>query len=200
MSRNLSAIKIILPLLMLLSSAAFGAPEPKNDFGGLLQDGEADIRKWDVSGASDKADKALGVAETDEQKHDAYYLKAVTEYYRGNYGAAGEYAGNALKLAGPEKKDEEDGFMEFIRYSVGKKPEFKEVKSEHFTIRYAHPEDYIIAEYGKDVLEKSRFEIGLDLEPQAQRQILERGHRSTPERLLRIGGLGKEHRSPAIEQ
>jgi tetratricopeptide (TPR) repeat protein len=172
MSRNLSVIKIILPLLMLLSSAAFGASEPKNDFASLLQDGEADIRKWDVSGASDKAEKALGVAETDEQKHDAYYLKAVTEYYKGNYGAAGEYAGTALKLAGSEKKDEEDGFMEFIRYSVGKKPEFKEVKSEHFTIRYAHPEDYIIAEYGKDVLEKSRFEIGLDLEEYPEEPVI----------------------------
>lgn len=172
MSRNLSVIKIILPLLMLLSSAAFGASEPKSDFGSLLQDGEADIRKWDVSGASDKAEKALGLAETDEQKHDAYYLKAVTEYYKGNYGAAGEYAGTALKLAGPEKKDEEDGFMEFIRYSVGKKPEFKEVKSEHFTIRYAHPEDYIIAEYGKDVLEKSRFEIGLDLEEYPEEPLI----------------------------
>jgi len=172
MSRSLSVIKIILPILMLLSSAAFGASEPKNDFASLLQDGEADIRKWDVRGASDKADKALGVAETDEQKQDAYYLKAVTEYYKGNYGAAGEYAGNALKIAGPEKKDEEDGFMEFIRYSVGKKPEFKEVKSEHFTIRYAHPEDYIIAEYGKDVLEKSRFEIGLDLEEYPEEPVI----------------------------
>ena len=54
--------------------------------------------------------------------------------------------------------------MEFIQNSVLKKPEFEEVKSEHFTIRYANPKDYIIAEYGKDVLEKSRFEIGLDLE------------------------------------
>ncbi|HKQ33388.1 MAG TPA: hypothetical protein VJV40_09285, partial [Thermodesulfobacteriota bacterium] len=172
MSRNLSVIKIILPLLMLLSSVAFGAPEPKNDFGSLLQDGEADIRKWDVSGAYDKADKALGLADTDEEKHDAYYLKAVTEYYKGNYGAAGEYAGNALKTGSSGKKDEEDGFMEFIRYSVGKKPAFKEVKSEHFTIRYAHPEDYIIAEYGKDVLEKSRFEIGLDLEEYPEEPVI----------------------------
>jgi tetratricopeptide (TPR) repeat protein len=62
--------------------------------------------------------------------------------------------------------------MEFIRYSVGKKPEFKEVKSEHFTIRYAHPEDYIIAEYGKDVLEKSRFEIGLDLEEYPEEPVI----------------------------
>ncbi|HET7288875.1 MAG TPA: tetratricopeptide repeat protein [Thermodesulfobacteriota bacterium] len=171
MSRNLSVIKIIL-LLMLLSSAAFGASESKDDFGSLLQDGEADIRKWDVSGASAKADKALGLAETDEQKHDAYYLKAVTEYYKGDYGAAGEYAGNALRTAGSGKKDEEDGFMEFIQYSVGKKPEFREVKSEHFTIRYAHPEDYIIAEYGKDVLEKSRFEIGLDLEEYPEEPVI----------------------------
>ena len=171
MSRNLSVIKIIL-LLMLLSSAAFGALEPKNDFGSLLQDGEADIRKWDVSGASAKADKALGLAETDEQKHDAYYLKAVTEYYKGDYRAVGEYAGNALKTDSSGKKDEEDGFMEFIQYSVGKKPEFREVKSEHFTIRYAHPEDYIIAEYGKDVLEKSRFEIGLDLEEYPEEPVI----------------------------
>jgi len=171
MSGNLSVIKIIL-LLMLLSSAAFGASGPKDDFGNVLQDGEADIRKWDVSGASDKADKALGLAETDEEKHDAYYLKAVTEYYKGNYGAAGEYAGNALKTGGSGKKDEEDGFMEFIRYSVGKKPAFREVNSGHFTIRYVHPEDYIIAEYGKDVLEKSRFEIGLDLEEYPEEPVI----------------------------
>lgn len=171
MSRNLSVIKIIL-LLMLLSSAAFGASESKDDFGSLLQDGEADIRKWDVSGASDKADKVLGLAETDEEKHYAYYLKAVTEYYKGDYGAAGEYAGNALRTNSSGKKDEEDGFMEFIQYSVGKKPEFREVKSEHFMIRYAHPEDYIIAEYGKDVLEKSRFEIGLDLEEYPEEPVI----------------------------
>lgn len=164
MSRRFSVIKIIVPLLMLLSTAASGAPEPEDDLGSLLRKGETDIRKWDISGASGKADEAVRLAETDKEKHGAYYLKAVTEYYKGNYGAAFEYAEKALGADPSREKNEEDGFMEFIKHSVRRKPEFKEVKSEHFTIRYSHPKDYIIAEYGKDVLEKSRFEIGLDLE------------------------------------
>ena len=158
------AIRIIVPLLMLVSSAAYGAPAPEKDLTRLLQEGETDIRKWNISGASEKADTAIGLAETGEEKHDAYYLKAVTEYYRGNYGAAREYAEKTLKAVRSGEKGEGDGFMEFIQNSVLKKPAFNEVKSEHFTIRYANPKDYIIAEYGKDVLEKSRFEIGLDLE------------------------------------
>ena len=157
-------VRIIVPLLMLVSQAAYAAPAQETDFTRLLQEGEADIRKWNISGASGKAETAIGLADTDEERHDAYYLKAVTEYYRGNYGAAREYAEKTLKAVRSGEKGEEDGFMEFIQHSVDKKPEFKEVKSEHFTIRYANPKDYIIAEYGKDVLEKSRFEIGLDLE------------------------------------
>ncbi|HVY54924.1 MAG TPA: tetratricopeptide repeat protein [Thermodesulfobacteriota bacterium] len=164
--------KIILTALVLLPCWAFGATGTKNDITGLLQEGEADIRKWNVSGASEIADKALGLAKTDEEKHDAYYLKAVTEYYKGNYAAAGEYAGNALKTGGSPRNDEDDGFMDFIEYSVGKKPAFKELKSEHFTIRYSHPEDYIIAEYGKDVLEKARYEIGLDLEEYPEEPVI----------------------------
>lgn len=174
MSRNLPIVKILVPLLILLSSAALGASEPDGGLGSLLHDGEIDIKKWNVSGASDKADRAIELSQTDEDKQAAYYLKAVVEYYKGNYAAAGEFAEKALKATGPENdnKEEEDGFMEFIRYSVGKKPEFSELKSEHFTIRYAHPEDYIIAEYGKDVLEKSRFEIGLDLEEYPEEPVI----------------------------
>jgi tetratricopeptide (TPR) repeat protein len=149
---------------MLLSPAASGAPEAPEDVSRILQEGEIDIRKWEISEASEKADEAVRLAKTDEEKHDAYYLKAVTEYYLGNYGKAYEYAEKTLGADPSREKNEEDGFMEFIMHSVRKKPEFKEEKSEHFTIRYAHPKDYIIAEYGKDVLEKSRFEIGLDLE------------------------------------
>jgi hypothetical protein len=147
------AVRIIVPLLLLVSSAAYGAPAQEKDLTRLLQEGETDIRKWNISGASGKADTAIGLAETDEEKHDAYYLKAVTEYYRGNYGAAREYAEKTLKAVRSGEKDEGDGFMEFIQNSALKKPEFDEVKSEHFTIRYANPKDYIIAEYGKDVLE-----------------------------------------------
>ncbi len=158
------ALSIIVSLFMLLSTAAHGAPAQEKDITSLLRQGEAGIRKWNISEASGRADAAIGLAETDEERHGAYYLKAVAEYYRGNYEAAREYAEKTLKTAGPGEKDEEDGFMEFIRSSALKKPGFKELKSEHFTIRYAHPKDYIIAEYGKDVLEKSRFEIGLDLE------------------------------------
>ncbi len=156
--------RTIFPILMLLSSAAYGAPAPEENLTQILRDGETDIRKWKIDDASVEADKAIEIADSDEEKHDAYYLKAVVEYYLGNYGEAREYAGKALGAGPTGEKDEEDGFMEFIKRSVEKKPEFKELKSDHFTFRYAHPEDYIIAEYGKDVLEKSRFEIGLDLE------------------------------------
>ena len=51
-------------------------------------------------------------------------------------------------------------------------PQFNEIKSEHFVIRYAHPKDIILAEYAKDVLEKSRSEIGLDLETYPEDPII----------------------------
>lgn len=166
MSSRVISVNTLLTLLMLLSSVAWAerAFAETEGFIPLLQEAEADIKEWKISEASEKADKALELAGEGEEKHDAYYLKAVVEFYKGNYGEAQKYAEKTLNAVRSGEKKEEDGFMDFIKHVAQKKPDFKEVKSEHFTIRYAHPKDYIIAEYGKEVLEKSRYEIGLDLE------------------------------------
>jgi tetratricopeptide (TPR) repeat protein len=165
MNRRGILITALFALLTLLPSAAVErALADTEGIIPLLQEAEADVKKWKISDAAEKADKALELAKSRDEKHDAYYLKAVVEFYQGNYEAAHEYAGKTLNEAQPGKKDEQDGFMEFIRHVAEKRPDFKEVKSEHFIIRYANPKDYIVADYGKDVLEKSRYEIGLDLE------------------------------------
>jgi tetratricopeptide (TPR) repeat protein len=154
---------MLLAILLLLPLASTAVAEVEGIIP-ILQDAEADVKKWKINEAAEKADKALKLAYTREEKHDTYYLKAVTEFYESNYAAALEYAEKALKEAPPGKKDKEDGFMDFIEEVSRKSPDFKEVKSEHFIIRYANPKDYVVAEYGKEVLEKSRYEIGLDLE------------------------------------
>ncbi|MFI5324341.1 MAG: peptidase MA family metallohydrolase, partial [Thermodesulfobacteriota bacterium] len=163
MNRRRTIINTLFTLLLLLPPASRALAEEEGIIP-ILQQAEADVKKWKISEAAEKADKALKLADTKEEKHDTYYLKAVTEFYQGNYAGALEYAEKTLNTAQAGKKHEEDRFIDFIKDVSRKKPDFKKVKSDHFIIRYAHPKDYIIAEYGKDVLEKSRYEIGLDLE------------------------------------
>ncbi len=152
---------LITVLLMMIPAVAVKAEAP--DIQSVFSSAEAGIRKWKIGEASAAADKALDLAQTQDEKNQAYYIKSIVEFYKGDYAKALEFARNVLKEA-PDEEEKENGFINFIAEASEKSPEFKELNSEHFTIRYAHPKDRIIAEYGKEVLEKSHFEIGLDLE------------------------------------
>ncbi len=135
----------------------------------LIQSVEDDIKTWQISRASDSIDRALEIAGTDEEKYRTYYLKSLVDFYRGDYSGAKEYGQKAL--GGKDLKDETP-LLNYIVRASGKGPQFNEIKSEHFIIRYAHPKDIILAEYAKDVLEKSHFEIGLDLETYPQDRVI----------------------------
>lgn len=165
------AVLAILIIVFAVSITSAGALRAESVSEPLISPVEADIKKWKIKDADLKADEALKAAVTDEDKLRAYYMKAIIEFYRGDYGKAREYADRVLKGA-PDSETEDRGFVGFIAEASRLKPDFKEVESEHFVIRYAHPEDYIVAEYGKDVLEKSRYEIGLDLETYPEEKVL----------------------------
>ena len=127
----------------------------------LIESVENDIKTWQISRASDSIDQALEIAGTDEEKYRIYYLKSLVDFYRGDYNGAQEYG---QKVLGGKDLTDETQFLNYIVRASEQGPQFNEIKSEHFIIRYAHPKDIILAEYAKDVLEKSHFEIGLDLE------------------------------------
>ncbi|MCL4245621.1 MAG: hypothetical protein KJ002_10900, partial [Candidatus Dadabacteria bacterium] len=164
--------RTILTSLMLILSAAVHtaalaepAPEPS-----LLQSAEDDIKKWKIADASQKAGDMLRDADTEDEKLEAWYLKAIVEFYKGDYEKAGEYAGMVLENS--KNEDKGQGFVGFIAHAAKNMPGWKEVASDNFVVRYAHPKDLVVAELGKDVLEKSRFEIGLDLETYPEGPVL----------------------------
>jgi len=152
-------------LLFLLALGAYiftGNPSAlSSEIDVLIESVENDIKTWQISRASDSIDQALEIAGTDEEKYRTYYLKSLVDFYRGDYSGAREYGQKAL--ADKDLKDETT-FLNYLVRASEEGPVFNEIKSEHFVIRYAHPKDIILAEYARDVLEKSHFEIGLDLE------------------------------------
>ncbi|MCH8013666.1 MAG: tetratricopeptide repeat protein [Candidatus Dadabacteria bacterium] len=135
----------------------------------LIESVENDIKKWQITRASDSISQALEIDGTYEEKYRTYYLKSLVDFYRGDYSGAEEYGQKALKN---KELKEETPFLHYIVKASKEGPQFNEIKSEHFVIRYAHPKDIILAEYAKDVLEKSRFEIGLDLETYPEDPII----------------------------
>jgi len=165
---NISKITVILLAAFFLTPVA-RADSP--DVTDLLTTAELGIKKWNISEASEAVDKAVEIASTDDEKRRAYYVKSMVEFHKGNYAEAREYAQKILSTESEEEK-EQNGFLEFISEVSEKIPDFKEEKSENFIIRYAHPKDRIIAEYGKEVLEKSRYEIGLDLEAYPEEPVI----------------------------
>ena len=134
----------------------------------LLEEVENDIKTWQISRASDSIEQAIAIANSEEEIYRSSYLKALVDFYSGNYQDAKSYGENARS----NKELEETDFINFIIAASDQVPEFKEIQSENFKIRYAHPKDIILAEYAKDVLEKSRFEIGVDLEAYPQEPII----------------------------
>lgn len=156
-------------ILLIMTGASAGAETP--DLPSVFSNAETGIRKWKIGEASEAADAALELAETEDEKKHAYSLKSIVEFYKGDYGEAFEFARQAGNEA-PVGGKEEAGFVDFIAEASEKSPDFKEVRSEHFIIRYAHPKDRIVAEYAKEVLEKSHFEIGLDLETYPREPVI----------------------------
>lgn len=122
---------------------------------------ENDIKTWQIGSASESIDQTLNIAKSEDEKFRSFYLKSLIDFYKGNYNSAQEYGEKALSSKDSEV---ETDLLNFIVGASSFAPDFKEIKTENFVIRYAHPKDIILAEYAKDVLEKSRFEIGLDLE------------------------------------
>ena len=157
---RLISITALIMLFTAYTNAYAVDPEP-SQIDRLLNTAEKDIRAWQISSASDSIDKALELADSQSQQYRSYYLKSLVDFYKGDYKSAWEYGDKALSHY---QTEDESGFLNFIVGASKASPKFQEINSEHFVIRYAHPKDVILAEYAKDVLEKSRFEIGLDLE------------------------------------
>ena len=146
-------------LTVYIFSGTFAAHSSEIDE--ILDRVENDIKIWQISSASDSIDQAIKIADTEDEKFRTFYLKSIVDFYKGNYKSAKEYGEEAISTKDPTG---EADFLNFIVGASNFAPEFKEIRTENFVIRYAHPKDIILAEYAKDVLEKSRFEIGLDLE------------------------------------
>jgi len=156
-------LKSALVLFCLFTACIFSGAWPvhSSEIHETLDQIENDIKTWQISHALDSIDQALEIADTDDEKFRSFYLKSLVDFYIGNYQGAKEYGNKALST---KESEEEADFLNFIVGASNSAPKFEEIKTENFVIRYAHPKDIILAEYAKDVLEKSRFEIGLDLE------------------------------------
>lgn len=158
--------RLLLLGILLTGSITAGAQEltseaeHKPEIAALFNEVEQGVRLWDIKTAEEAAREAREIAETDADIAHADYYSAIVEFHKGNYTKAGEYADKALSS---EAFGLDKGFITFISKAGVSPPEFQEYKTDNFIIRYAHPKDRILAEYGKDVLEKSHYEIGLDL-------------------------------------
>jgi len=171
----LSSLVILLIALFLYSAISAEAQdkEPLNQEPGeiaeLFNSVEKGIRVWDIRGASAAAEQARSIAASEAERAQADYYSAIVEFHKGNYKEAGEYAGRALSS---DAFDLDKGFLNFISKVSDTVPEFKEYKTDNFIIRYSDPRDRVLAEYGKDVLEKSRFEIGFDLKTYPEEPVI----------------------------
>jgi tetratricopeptide (TPR) repeat protein len=126
----------------------------------LIKVAEVHLDKWQVKEASQIADKAIELASNPNDKSRALYLKSQVEFYKGNYNEAVRYGKEAYTLyRGKEISD----FLDYASKVAKTGEKFKEVKTEHFIIRYIHPKDSILPVYAQKTLEKAYYEIGSDL-------------------------------------
>ena len=133
-----------------------------NEFLSLFKATREYLYSWQIGEATKTADRLLELAQKDEEKALAYYLKSEIEFHRGEYKKAQDYITQARNLA-PEDKDI-NYFLTHIKDVIKTAGSFKEVQTKHFIIRYVHPKDQILALYAKEVLESSYHEIGFLLE------------------------------------
>lgn len=136
------------------------AKEP--DFAEELQSGKQYLSSWQIPEASQKADRVLKLAESPDEKAQAYFFNSQIEFYKSSYVKARELGEKAHSLSPADK--EVLSFLDYIIKVAGNGEKFKEAKTEHFIIRYSHPKDSILVGYAQDVLERVYYEIGLDLE------------------------------------
>jgi tetratricopeptide (TPR) repeat protein len=149
---------LIMPLLSVFVNAT------ANPFGTeqLIKKGEDYLNSWQISMASDVADRVLNQSVSDDDKTQAYYYKAMVEYYKGNYAEALEY-GKRVETSNKainEKFSPLDYFLKVSEFGL----KFKEINTKHFNIRYIHPKDKILISYAEGVLEKAYYEVGLDID------------------------------------
>lgn len=134
----------------------------ESDLSALLRSGEEYLSSWQVEEASKVADNALGLAKSAKDRAGAYFLKSQVEFYKGDYGRAVRFGEKAVESL-PNQK-EVIGFLDHVSRVSKIGNTFREVKTEHFILRYSHPKDSILMGYAGEALEKAYFEIGLDLE------------------------------------
>jgi tetratricopeptide (TPR) repeat protein len=128
----------------------------------LIKTGEGYLNAWQISMASDVADRILNQSLSDDDKRQAYYYKSLVEYYKGNYAEALEY-GRGVEMSHntvSEKFNPLDYFLKVSEFGLN----FKEINTKHFNIRYVHPKDRILISYAEAVLEKAYYEVGLDID------------------------------------
>ncbi|HEX3034706.1 MAG TPA: tetratricopeptide repeat protein, partial [Thermodesulfobacteriota bacterium] len=135
---------------------------PALDLQSLLQSGREHLYKWRIDEAAGIADQALEIAADPQDKGLAYYLKSEVEFHKGNYRKAGDYVRKANELL-PNYKEIGD-FLSYVSKLAETGEKFKEVKAEHFKIKYFHPSDAVLVGYAEDTLKRAYFEIGSDLE------------------------------------
>ncbi len=148
-------------LVFLLFSFYVNYSALASDFTALLMTGETRLKKWQVSEASQVADKALEIAGNPDDKGRALYLKSQVEFYRGNYVESVKYVKEARALL-PNYKEIGD-FLDYVSKVSEAGEKFNEVKTGHFIIRYANPKDSILVDYAQKALEAAYYEIGRDL-------------------------------------
>lgn len=149
---------LLIPLFAMFLNAT------ANPFGTekLIKKGEEYLNSWQISMASDVADRVLDQSLSDDDKAQAYYFKSMVEYYKGNYAQALEY-GKRIDMS---EKAIQEKFRPLV-YILDVSDfglNFKEINTKHFNIRYIHPKDKILMSYAETVLEKAYYEVGLDLD------------------------------------
>lgn len=136
----------------------------------LIKKGADYLNAWQISMASDVADRVLDQSLSDDDNAQAYYFKSMVEYYKGNYSEALEY-GKRVEMSDEAIKEEFSPLDYFLKVSeFGLK--FKEVSTKHFNIRYIHPKDKILISYAATLLEKAYYEVGLDIDYYPKRPIV----------------------------
>ncbi len=149
---------VLMPLFAMFVSTAASLSDTEQ----LIKKGEDYLNAWQISAASDVADRVLNQPLSDYDRIQAYFLKSVVEYYKGNYAEALEYQKRIENPGGTIKEtlSDLDYLIKVSEFGLN----FKEINTKHFNIRYIHPKDKILIGYADEVLEKAYYELGLDLD------------------------------------
>ena len=149
-------------ILIILLSFGISSFAEESEFSKLYRTGELHLTSWEVSQASEIADKLLQISQNDEEDIQSSLFKSQVEFYKGNYINALAYGSKVKSLYQVNKGDE--SFLEFMLLASDFGKHFKEFGTDHFIIRYLHPKDEIISIYAEEVLEKAYHEVGFDLD------------------------------------